>query len=101
MCSITGVGERLHKVLEQFGSKLWFPRQQKASIDLQHVPINCAPFCIVLEYFYIFANLNIYIFIAITLDETSIPVAVHFSMKNIYQSYDVGCAMGWSNIAVS
>ena len=25
MCSITGVGERLHKVLGQIGSKLWFP----------------------------------------------------------------------------
>ena len=35
MCSITGVGERLHKVLEQIRSKLWFPWQQKAPIDLQ------------------------------------------------------------------
>ena len=34
MCSITGVGERLHKVLVQIGSKLWFPWQQKAPIDL-------------------------------------------------------------------
>ena len=34
MCSITGVGERLHKVLGQIGSKLWFPWQQKAPIDL-------------------------------------------------------------------
>ena len=30
MCSIIGVGERLHKVLGQLGSKLWFPWQQKA-----------------------------------------------------------------------
>ena len=29
MCSITGMGERLHKVLGQIGSKLWFPWQQK------------------------------------------------------------------------
>ena len=29
MCSITGMGERLHKVLGQTGSKLWFPWQQK------------------------------------------------------------------------
>ena len=29
MCSITGKGERLHKVLGQIGSKLWFPWQQK------------------------------------------------------------------------
>ena len=29
MCSIIGVGERLHKVLGQIGSKLWFPWQQK------------------------------------------------------------------------
>ena len=28
MCSITGVGERLHKVLRLIGSKLWFPWQQ-------------------------------------------------------------------------
>ena len=34
MCSITGVGERLHKVLGQIGSKLLFPRQQKSLIDL-------------------------------------------------------------------
>ena len=30
MCSIIGVGERLHKALGQIGSKLWFPWQQKA-----------------------------------------------------------------------
>ena len=30
MCSISGVGKRLHKVLGQIGSKLWFPWQQKA-----------------------------------------------------------------------
>ena len=35
MCSITGVGERLHKVLGQIGSKLWFPWQQKAPIDFK------------------------------------------------------------------
>ena len=29
MCSITGMGERLHKVLGQIGSKLRFPWQQK------------------------------------------------------------------------
>ena len=34
ICSITGVGERLHKVLGQIGSKLWFPWQQKATIGL-------------------------------------------------------------------
>ena len=32
---ITGVGERLHYVLKQIGSKLWLPWQQKAPIDLQ------------------------------------------------------------------
>ena len=36
--------------------------------------------------------INIYIFIAIALDESSILVAIHFSMKNIYQSCDLGCA---------
>ena len=35
MCSIIGVGERLHKVLGQIGSKLWFPWQQKAPVDLK------------------------------------------------------------------
>ena len=34
MCSIVGMGERLHYVLGQIGSKLWFPWQQKAPIDL-------------------------------------------------------------------
>ena len=29
MCSSTGVGERLHKVLGQIGAKLWCPWQQK------------------------------------------------------------------------
>ena len=34
MCSITGVGERLHYVLRQIGSKFWCPWQQKVPIDL-------------------------------------------------------------------
>ena len=34
MCSITGVGERLHKVLGQIRSTLWFPWQQKGHIDI-------------------------------------------------------------------
>ena len=34
-CSIAGVGERQHKVLGQIGSKLWFPWQQKAPMDLK------------------------------------------------------------------
>ena len=33
--SIIGVGERLHKVLGQVGSELWFPWQQIAPIGLQ------------------------------------------------------------------
>ena len=33
ICSITGGGERLHKVLGQVGSKLRFPWQQKARVD--------------------------------------------------------------------
>ena len=36
----------------------------------------------------------IYIFIAIALTETSILVAFHFSMKNIYQSCDLCHAGG-------
>ena len=43
----------------------------------------------------------IYLFITITLDETSILVAVHFSMKNIYQSCDLGRAVMRSNVDVS
>ena len=35
MCSIIGVEERLHMVLGQIGSNLWFPWQQKAPIDLK------------------------------------------------------------------
>ena len=44
---------------------------------------------------------NIYIFIAIALDESSILVAVHFSMTIIYQSCDLGRAVGRSNVDVS
>ena len=45
----------------------------------------------------------IYIFIATALDETStcIPVAVHFSMRNSYQSCDLGRAVGQANVDVS
>ena len=32
MGSIIGLGERLHKVLGQIGSKLWFPWQQKTPL---------------------------------------------------------------------
>ena len=41
------------------------------------------------------------IFIAIAWDETSILVAVHFSMKNIYQLCDRGRTVMWSNVVVS
>ena len=34
MCSIIGVGKRLHKVLGKIGSKLWFPWQQKTFSQL-------------------------------------------------------------------
>ena len=45
---------------------------------------------------------NIYIFIAIAFwDETGILVTVHFSMKNIYQSCDLGCDVGRSNVDIS
>ena len=43
----------------------------------------------------------VYIFISIVLDETSILVAVDFSMKNIYQLYELGRAVGQSNVDVS
>ena len=38
-------------------------------------------------------NAYIYIFIVIALDETSILVAVQFSMQNIYESCDLGRAL--------
>ena len=41
------------------------------------------------------------VFIAIAWDETSILVAVHFSMKNIYQLCDRDRAVMWSNVGVS
>ena len=41
------------------------------------------------------------VFIAIAWDDTSILVAVHFSMKNIYQFCDRGRAVMWSNVGVS
>ena len=41
------------------------------------------------------------VFIAIARDETNILVAVHFSMKNIYQLCDRGRAVMWSNVGVS
>ena len=46
-----------------------------------------------------FSNINI--FIAIALGETSILVALHFSMQNIYQSCDLGHAVGRSNFNFS
>ena len=41
------------------------------------------------------------VLIAIALDETSILVAVHFLMKNIYQSFDRGRAVRRSNAGIS
>ena len=43
---------------------------------------------------------NIYIFIVIALDETRILVAVLFSVQNIYESCDLGCALWRSNVDV-
>ena len=48
-----------------------------------------------------FMSWNIYIFIAIALDETGILVAVYFSMKNINQSCDLRRAIGRSYVNVS
>ena len=43
-------------------------------------------------------NLNIYIFIAFVLDESIILDVPQFPMKNIYQSCDLGRAIGRSNV---
>ena len=43
---------------------------------------------------------NICIFIVIALDETSILVAVQFSMQNIYESCDLGRTLWRSNVDV-
>ena len=48
-----------------------------------------------------FGSRDICIFIAIAYDETYILVAFHSSMKNIYQSCDLGRAVGRSNVDVS
>ena len=45
--------------------------------------------------------INIYIFTAVVFNETGIFVAVHFSMKNIYQSCDLGRAVGRRNVDIS
>ena len=47
-----------------------------------------------------FHFINIYSVIVIVLDETSILVAVQFSMQNIYESCDLGRALWRSNIDV-
>ena len=41
------------------------------------------------------------VFIAIARDETNIPFAVHFSIKNIYQLCDRGRAVMWSNMGAA
>ena len=41
------------------------------------------------------------VFIEIAWDETTILVAIHFSMKNIYQLCDRGRAVMWSNVGAS
>ena len=38
---------------------------------------------------------------AVAIDETSIHVAIHYLMKKIYQSCDLGHTMGQSNVSVS
>ena len=43
---------------------------------------------------------NIYIFIVIALDETSVLVTVQFSMQNIYKSCDIGRTLWQSNDGV-
>ena len=47
------------------------------------------------------AMLNIYIFIAIVFDGTSIFVAVYFSMQTIYQLYDLIRVVRQSNVVAS
>ena len=49
----------------------------------------------------LFLKWNIYIFIAVALDETSILVPPHFPVQNIYQSCDLGHPEGLSNVKVS
>ena len=39
--------------------------------------------------------------IAVAIDKTSVHVAIHYSMKKIYQSCDLGHTMGQSNVSVS
>ena len=44
---------------------------------------------------------NIYILIALALDESIILDVLQFPVKNIYQSCDLGRAIGWSNVNAS
>ena len=39
--------------------------------------------------------------VCVCVHETTILVAIHFSMKNIYQLCDLGRAVMWSNVGVS
>ena len=50
---------------------------------------------------YVCVCMELVFFIAIAWDETSILIAVHFSMKNIYQLCVRGRAVMWNNVGVS
>ena len=47
------------------------------------------------------SNFNIYILIALTLDESIILDVLHCPMQNIYQSCDLGRAIGRRNVNAS
>ena len=55
------------------------------------VPL-CVCVCVCMEWL---------VFIAVASDETSFLVAVHLSMKSVYQLCDRGRAVMWSNVSVS
>ena len=97
-CTIIGTGKKNFSkhFLQSFQVKECF----YAIIVIKHDSLSGSGFNSSLEAQQMLRH-NTYIFIAIVLDETSILVAVHFSMKNIYQSCDLGHAVGWRIFNIS
>ena len=58
-----------------------------------HEKLSCSSVLVVIPY--------IYILIALALDESIILDVPQFPMQNIYQSCDLGRAIGWRNVNAS
>ena len=73
---------------------IWY----EIKISLHFYVCVCVCVCVCV---YVYVCMEWVVFNAIAWDETSILVAVHFSMKNIYQLCDRVRAAMWSNVGVS